>query len=158
MAEKLHYYTAEGFEKAKEALQKLKSEDRPRISKEMAEARDKGDLSENAEFDAAKEAQELLEKKIAALEIQLSNARIINPQQTDTSQIAILSKVKLKNIANNTTLDYTLVPATEANIREGKISVTSPIGKGLIGKKLGEKATINVPAGQMTFEILDIQF
>lgn len=122
----------------------------------MAEARTKGDLSENAEFDAAKEAQEILEKKIAELQLQLANARIINEDQLTTSQVSILSKVKLKNVTNDVIVHYTLVPQSEANFKEGKISITSPIGKGLLGKKVGQQASIDVPAGRLTFEILEI--
>lgn len=158
MSHEVHYHTPASFEKSKQELQRLKTEERARISQEMAEARAKGDLSENAEFDAAKEAQEILEKKIAELQLQLSSARIINESNLNTSQVSILSKVKLKNITNAMMVHYTLVPQSEANFREGKISVSSPIGKGLLGKKVGEKASIDVPAGKMTFEILEISF
>lgn len=154
--EKVSYYTQQGFEKATKELQRLMTEEREKLSKAMADARDKGDLSENAEFDAAKEAQELLEKKIAELQLQLSNARILSEDNISTSEVSILNKVKIKNITNGMQLTYTIVPQTEANFKEGKISIKSPIGQGLLGKKVGEKASIKVPAGEITFEILDI--
>ncbi|MEY4110929.1 MAG: hypothetical protein RLZZ46_1284 [Bacteroidota bacterium] len=141
----------------KDELHFLKTKERPSISNQIAEARDKGDLSENAEYDAAKEAQGLLELKISKLEEAISNARIIDETKLDVSKILILSKVKLKNLANGAMLDWTLVPEKEADLKTGKISVDSPIGKGLLGKKAGDKAEIKVPSGQiMKFEIIDV--
>ncbi len=150
------YFTKEGLEKLQDELEKLKSVDRPAISQQIAEAREKGDLSENAEYDAAKNEQGMLELRISKLEETLSQARVIDESQLDASKVSILSKVKLKNLKNNATMTYTLVPENEANIKEGKISVGSPIAKGLLGKKAGEKAEINVPAGLLTFEIIEI--
>ncbi|GAB4379538.1 MAG: transcription elongation factor GreA [Salibacteraceae bacterium] len=150
------YYTKEGLQKLKDELHELKTVQRPAISNQIAEARDKGDLSENAEYDAAKEAQGLLEMKIAKLEEIISNARIIDESQLDTGRVLILSKVKIRNVALNKEMEYTLVAENEANLKEGKISIDSPIGKGLLGKKVGEIAEITVPSGVMKFEILDI--
>jgi transcription elongation factor GreA len=150
------YFTKEGLEKLKEELNHLKSVERPSISKQIAEARDKGDLSENAEYDAAKEAQGLLEMKISKMETVVSNAKIIDESKLDNSKVLILSKVKIKNLANNATLTYTLVPENEEDIKNGKLSVNSPISKGLLGKKLGEIAEVVIPAGTIKFEILDI--
>src|SRR5690606_30541007 len=152
----LSYYTAEGFKKLKDELHQLRAVERPRISQQIAEARDKGDLSENAEYDAAKEAQGLLEAKIAKLEEIVANARIIDESQLDSSKVLILSKVKLKNLGNSSQMTYTLVAENEANLKEGKISIDSPIGKGLLGKKVGDIADVVVPNGVMKFEILDI--
>lgn len=141
----------------KEELHFLKTKERPSISNQIAEARDKGDLSENAEYDAAKEAQGLLELKISKLEEAISNARIIDETKLDNSKILILSRVKLKNLGNGANLDWTLVPEKEADLKAGKISVDSPIGKGLLGKKAGDTAEIKVPSGQiMKFEIIDV--
>lgn len=153
---KVSYYTAEGLKKLRDELEQLKSVERPKISQQIAEARDKGDLSENAEYDAAKEAQGLLELRIAKLEENLANARLIDESQLDVSKVLVLSKVKIKNLQNNKTLDYTLVAESEADLKTGKISVTSPIGKGLLGKSVGEIADISVPNGSMKFEILEI--
>ncbi|MFZ5552322.1 MAG: transcription elongation factor GreA [Bacteroidota bacterium] len=150
------YLTKEGLQKLKDELHQMKTVERPRISAQIAEARDKGDLSENAEYDAAKEAQGLLEMKIAKLEDIIANSREIDETKVDTSKVFILSKVKIKNVANNATFSYTLVAENEANLKEGKISIDSPIGKGLMGKAKGEKAEVKTPAGVMTFEILDI--
>ena len=150
------YYTEEGLKKLKDELEQLKSVERPRISQQIAEARDKGDLSENAEYDAAKEAQGLLEMKISKMEEIVSSARIIDESQLDTSKVLVLSKVKIKNVANNATMNYTLVAESEADIKTGKISVNSPIGKGLLGKEVGDIAEISVPRGTMKFEILEI--
>lgn len=150
------YYTEEGLKKLKDELHEMKAVQRPSISRQIAEARDKGDLSENAEYDAAKEAQGLLEMKIAKLEEIISNARIIDASQLDNEKVLILSTVKLKNVSMNKELTYTLVAESEANLREGKISVESPIGKGLLGKKVGDTAEIQVPNGTMKFEILEI--
>jgi transcription elongation factor GreA len=151
------YVTEEGLRKLKEELHYLKTKERPSISNQIAEARDKGDLSENAEYDAAKEAQGLLELKISKLEDTVSNARIIDESKLDLSKVLILSKVKLKNLTNKAELTYTLVPEQEADLKTGRISVDSPIGKGLLGKKVGEIAEIKVPSGMvMKFEILEV--
>ncbi len=153
---KIHYLTAEGLEKLKAEHQQLISVERPSISRQIAEARDKGDLSENAEYDAAKEAQGLLELKIAKLEEVIAGARIIDESKINTSQIQIMNKVKLKNLNNNTIVEYTLVGETEANLREGKLAAATPIGKALIGRKKGDIVEVNVPSGIIKFEILDI--
>jgi len=150
------YYTAEGLKKLKEDLHQLKVVERPKISQQIAEARDKGDLSENAEYDAAKEAQGLLEARIAKMEDLVANARLIDESQVDNSKVYILSKVKIQNKKNNAIVEYTLVAENEANLAEKKISVDSPIGKGLLGKKVGDIAQVKVPAGLIDFEILDI--
>ncbi len=150
------YFTKEGLEKLQDELEKLKSVDRPAISQQIAEAREKGDLSENAEYDAAKNAQGMLELRISKMEQTLSQARVIDESQLDSSKVSILSKVQLKNLKNNATMTYTLVPENEANIKEGKISVSSPIARGLLGKEAGETVEINVPAGLMTFQIIEI--
>jgi transcription elongation factor GreA len=151
------YVTEEGLRKLKEELHYLKTKERPSISNQIAEARDKGDLSENAEYDAAKEAQGLLELKISKLEDTVSNARIIDESKLDITKVLILSKVKLKNLNNKAELTYTLVPEQEADLKTGRISVDSPIGKGLLGKKVGEIAEIKVPSGMvMKFEILEV--
>lgn len=150
------YYTAEGLKKLKEELNHLRDVERPKSSQAIADARDKGDLSENAEYDAAKEAQGLLELKIAKLEETLSNARLIDESQLDTSKVLVLSTVKLKNQQNGMTISYTLVAESEADLKAGKISVTSPIGKGLLGKEVGDVAEIQVPNGVLKFDILEI--
>lgn len=150
-----NYITKEGLKKLEEELHFLKTKERPRISQQIAEARDKGDLSENAEYDAAKEAQGLLEMRIAKLEETIRNAKVVDASKLDTSKVSILSKVKLRNNAGKV-FTYWIVPETEANIKEGKISVDSPIAKGLLGKKVKDKAEVMVPAGKMTFEILEI--
>lgn len=150
------YYTKEGLQKLRAELNQLKDVERPLASKAIAEARDKGDLSENAEYDAAKEAQGLLELKISKMEETLANARLIDESQLDSSKVLVLSKVKIKNTANNMEMEYQLVAESEANLREGKISVNSPIGKGLLGKSKGEIAEISVPNGKIQFEILSI--
>jgi transcription elongation factor GreA len=150
------YFTKEGLEKLKDELEQLKSVERPSISQQIAEAREKGDLSENAEYDAAKNAQGMLELRISKLETVLSNARIIDESQLDDSKISILSRVKLKNLKNNAAMTYTLVPENEADIKSGKISIASPIAKGLLGKTQGEKVDIQVPAGLLTFEVLEV--
>ncbi|MCW3805152.1 transcription elongation factor GreA [Plebeiibacterium marinum] len=150
------YLTEEGLKKLKEELHQLESVERPSISAQIAEARDKGDLSENAEYDAAKEAQGLLEMKIAKLKNILANSRIIDESKIDTSKVQLLNKVKLKNLKNNAVMTYTLVPESEANLKEGKISISTPIAKGLLGKKVGDQAEIKVPSGIMTFEIIEI--
>ncbi|QEE48396.1 transcription elongation factor GreA [Flavobacterium alkalisoli] len=150
------YYTAEGLKKLRDELDHLKAIERPRASQAIAEARDKGDLSENAEYDAAKEAQGLLEMKIAKMEELLANARLIDESQLDLSKALVLSTVKIKNQANGMEMKYTLVAESEADLKTGKISVTSPIGKGLLGKSVGEIAEIKVPNGTLNFEILEI--
>jgi transcription elongation factor GreA len=144
------------MKKLKDELHHMRTIERPSISQQIAEARDKGDLSENAEYDAAKEAQGLLEARIAKLEDLLANARLIDESQMDTSKAFILSKVKVKNLKNDTTVEYTLVAENEANLAEKKISVDSPIGKGLLGKAVGDIAEVQVPAGLIQFEILGI--
>jgi transcription elongation factor GreA len=150
------YFTKEGLEKLQGELERLKSVDRPAISQQIAEAREKGDLSENAEYDAAKNAQGMLELRISKLEETLSQARIIDESQLDLSKVSILSKVKLKNLKNNAVMAYTLVPENEADIKAGKISISSPISRGLLGKEKGDTVEINVPAGLMTFKIMEI--
>ena len=152
----INYYTQEGLNKLRSELNQLKDVERPNASKAIAEARDKGDLSENAEYDAAKEAQGLLELKISKLEETLSNARLIDESQLDTSKILVLSKVKIKNQLNGGTVEYQLVAESEADLKSGKISVNSPIGKGLLGKSVGDVAEISVPSGKLKFEILSI--
>lgn len=153
---KVSYYTPEGLQKLKDELNHLRDVERPKASQAIAEARDKGDLSENAEYDAAKEAQGLLEMKIAKLEELVANARIIDESQLDTSKVLVLSTVKLRNQQNGMEMTYTLVAESEADLKAGKISVTSPIGKGLLGKKVGETAEIQVPNGTLKFEVLEI--
>ncbi len=150
------YLTEEGLKKLKNELHQLESVERPSISQQIAEARDKGDLSENAEYDAAKEAQGLLEMKIAKIKNIIANSRIIDESKIDTSKVQLLNKVKLKNLKNNAVMTYTLVPESEANLKEGKISISTPIAKGLLGKKVGDQAEITVPSGVMTFEIIEI--
>jgi transcription elongation factor GreA len=150
------YYTAEGFQKLKQELEHLKSVERPSISRQIADARDKGDLSENAEYDAAKEAQGLLEMKISKMEDTLANARILDDSMMDTSKVLVLSTVRLKNHANGSEMKFTLVAESEADFKTGKISVSSPIGKGLLGKKVGEEVEIAVPKGSMKLEVLEI--
>lgn len=150
------YLTPEGFKKLKEELEHLKSVERARISAQIAEARDKGDLSENAEYDAAKEAQGLLELKISKMEEVMASARVVDESQLDTSKILILSKVKLRNPLNKMEFTYTLVAEQEADLKAGKISVNSPIGKGLLGRTAGETVDIQVPNGTMKLEILEI--
>lgn len=153
---KSNYYTKEGIKKLFKELEYLKTVERKKIAKQIAEAREKGDLSENAEYDAAKEAQELLELKISKLEKNLANAKVIDEKLIDTSKVFILSKVKIKNLKNNSVMQYTIVSEKEANIKEKKISVESPIAKGLLGKKVGEIVEIKTPAGNMKFEIIEI--
>ena len=150
------YYTKEGLKKLKDELNQLKDIERPKASNAIGEARDKGDLSENAEYDAAKEAQGMLEMKISKLEEVLSNARVIDESQLDLTKVLVLSKVKIKNLNNQMQLHYTLVAESEADLKSGKISVSSPIGKGLLGKKVGEVAEVMVPNGTIKFEIISI--
>ena len=151
------YYTKEGLKKLKDELNHLKDIERPKASNAIGEARDKGDLSENAEYDAAKEAQGMLEMKISKLEAVLSNARLIDESQLDLSKVLVLSKVTIKNLNNKMQLNYTLVAESEADLKSGKISVSSPIGKGLLGKKVGEIAEVTVPNGTLKFEIISIE-
>lgn len=153
---KVSYYTEEGLKKLRDELNQLKDIERPKASQAIAEARDKGDLSENAEYDAAKEAQGLLEMRIAKMEETLSNARLINEAELDTSKVLVLSTVEVKNKANGMQMTYTLVAQSEANLAAGKISVDSPIGKGMLGKKVGDIAEIQVPNGTIELEILSI--
>ena len=150
------YYTEEGLEKLKADLDQLKTVERSNVARQIAEARDKGDLSENAEYDAAKEAQGLLEAKIAKLEAEFSKARILDESQIDTSKVLIMSKVTIKNSANGAKMTYTIVPESEADLKAKKISMSSPIAKGLLGKEVGDTAKIQVPNGLMKFEIVDI--
>ena len=150
------YMTEEGLANLKKELEQMTSVERPAISQQIAEARDKGDLSENAEYDAAKEAQGLLEMRIARLEDMIANARIIDESKIDTSQVQILNKVKIKNTKNNQQVEYTLVSESESDIKNGKISVATPIARGLLGKKVGDVVDIKVPSGLMSFEILEI--
>jgi len=150
------YYTEEGLQKLKDELDHLIRVERPSISAQIAEARDKGDLSENAEYDAAKEAQGLLELKISKLQNLLSKARIIDESKMDSSKVLILSTVRIKNLKNGAAMSYTLVPEKEANVKQGKISVDSPIAKGLLGKQVGDKVEIEVPAGIIPFEVIEV--
>ncbi|GAA0872967.1 transcription elongation factor GreA [Gangjinia marincola] len=153
---KVSYYTAEGLKKLRDELQQLKDIERPKASNAIAEARDKGDLSENAEYDAAKEAQGMLEMRIARLEETLAGARLIDESQLDTSKVLVHSTVKIKNKTNGAVMSYKLVAQSEADLKTGKISVDSPIGKGLLGKKVGDTAQIQVPNGTMEFEVIEI--
>ncbi len=153
---KISYYTAEGLKKLKDELAHLERVERPRVSNEIAEARDKGDLSENAEYHAAKEEQSLLELRIAKLKEVVANARLIDESKLDTSKVLIHSVVEIKNTANNMKFTYTLVADSETDISKGKLSVNSPVGKGLLGKEIGDIAEIKVPNGVMKFEILSI--
>ncbi len=150
------YYSTESLEALKKELIELETIQRPKISAAIAEARDKGDLSENAEYDAAKEAQGLLELKISKLKHLIANARILDESKIDISKVLLYSIVKIKNLKNNMEMTYTLVPESESNLKEGKVSVTSPIAKGLLGKKTGEIVSVQAPAGVMEFEILSV--
>lgn len=150
------YFTEEGLKKIKEELHFLKTKERTSISRQIAEARDKGDLSENAEYDAAKEAQGLLEAKISKMQELVNNARIVDETNMDTDKVLILCKVTIKNVKTGQKMTYTLVPETEADLKTGRLSVNSPISKGLLGKKVGEIADVTVPSGAMQFEIIDI--
>ncbi|GAB3199723.1 transcription elongation factor GreA [Pontibacter aydingkolensis] len=152
----ISYYTAEGLQKLKDELAELKTKGRSEVARQLAEARDKGDLSENAEYDAAKDAQGHLELKIAKMEEIVGNARLIDESNLDASKALILSKVKIKNLKNNMVVDYLLVAEEEADLAAGKLSVKSPIGKGLLGKSVGDVAEITIPAGKIQFEILEI--
>ena len=153
---KVSYYTEKGLKELRNKLDHLKDVERPRASKAIGEARDKGDLSENAEYDAAKEAQGMLELEISKLEETLSNARIVDESKLDSSKVLVHSTVKIKNLLNSATMQYKLVAQSEANLAQGKISVDSPIGKGLLGKQTGDIAEISIPSGNVKFEILDI--
>lgn len=153
---KISYVTEEGFNKLKAELEHLTSIERPAISQQIAEARDKGDLSENAEYDAAKEAQGLLEMKIKKLEEVIANSRILDESKLDTSKVQILNKVKIKNKKTNSIMEYTIVSASEADLKKGKISVDTPIAKGLLGKKVGDVVDVQVPSGVIPFEIVEI--
>lgn len=152
----IHHLTEGGYQKLKQELEQMRSVERPAISAQIAEARDKGDLSENAEYDAAKEAQGMLEMRIAKLESIIAAARIIDESKIDTSKVQILNKVTLKNLITNKVVVYTLVSESEANLKEGKLSVGTPIAKALLGHKLGDIVTVNVPAGELKFEIAEI--
>ena len=153
---KVSYYTPEGLKKLRDELNHLKDVERPKASQAIAEARDKGDLSENAEYDAAKEAQGLLEMKISKLEEVVANARVIDESQLDTSKVLVHSHVKIKNKTNGAEMQYKLVAQSEADLKSGKISVDSPIGKGLLGKEVGDTAEIEVPNGTVKFEVIEI--
>ncbi len=153
---KVVYLTEEGLKKLQTELEQLRSVERPAISRMIAEARDKGDLSENAEYDAAKEAQGMLEMKIAKLEDTIANARIIDESRIDTTRVQILNKVKIKNLATKAIVEYMLVAETEANLKEGKLSVGTPIAKALLGKEVGDVVEVQVPSGLMKFEIVEI--
>ncbi|MCQ2202912.1 MAG: transcription elongation factor GreA [Bacteroidales bacterium] len=152
----INYVTEEGLKKLKEELAHLEGVERPKVIQQIADARDKGDLSENAEYDAAKEAQSHLEAKIASLKMQLANTRVLDSSRIDTSSVQILTKVTIKNVKNNMQMTYTIVPESEGDLKAGKLSVTTPIAKGLLGKKVGEQATIKIPAGEAIFEIIEI--
>lgn len=156
MSEEIKYFTPAGLQKLKDELNELIQVQRPLVVQAISEARDKGDLSENAEYDAAKEAQGLLEAKIAELQSLIFNARILDESKIDTSKVLLYSTVTIRNNRNKANMKYTIVPEKEANLKEGKISINSPIGQGLLGKKVGEVAEIQVPAGKMSFEILEI--
>lgn len=150
------YFTEEGLQKLKDEIEYLIKVERPKISQQIGEARDKGDLSENAEYDAAKEAQGLLELKISKMQAKLANARILDESKMDSSKVLLLSTVSIKNLKNGATMKYTLVPEEEADLKQGKISVESPMSKGLLGKSVGDKVDITVPAGVLPFEIVDV--
>jgi len=152
----VRYYTQEGLEKMKAEYEHLTNVERPSISQQIAEARDKGDLSENAEYDAAKNAQGMLELRISKLQELIRNARLIDESKLDNSKVLILSTVRIKNLKNDAILTYSLVPENEADLKAGKISVTSPIAKGLLGKNVGDKVEIIVPSGTIPFEIIEI--
>ena len=154
----IQYMTQEGYNRLSYELEELRTTGRREASRAIAEARDKGDLSENAEYDAAKDAQGMLELKIADLEKVLSTARVINESQLDNSKVTVLAKVKIRNTKNKAEFTYHLVSESESNLKESKISVSSPIGSGLLGKKIGEFATVKTPGGEIQFEVLDIFF
>jgi transcription elongation factor GreA len=152
----VNYVTQTGLKKMRDELAQLESIERPKISRQIAEARDKGDLSENAEYDAAKEAQGMLEMRIGKLKESIANSRVIDESKIDTSKVQMMNKVKIKNLKNNAIMTYTLVSESEADLKAGKISVSTPIAQGLMGKKVGDKVEIKVPSGVMPFEIIDI--
>ena len=154
--EKISYYTEEGLQRLKDELTRLKTKERADVAEQLADARDKGDLSENAEYEAAKEVQGLLEHRISKLEQVVADARVISKENINTSMVSILSRVKIKNKKHGQEAIYMLVSEEEADLKVGKISVESPIGKGLLGKKVGETAIVEAPAGKLEFEILDI--
>ena len=156
MSNKVSYVTKEGLKKLQEELERLQNVERPKISKAIGEAIEKGDISENAEYDAAKDAQGLLEAKIAQLKDTIATGRVIDESQIDTSKVQMLNKVTIKNTKTGATMTYTLVSETEANFKEGKLSIHTPIAQALVGKKLGDKVMVKVPAGEMEFEIMDI--
>lgn len=156
MAQQIGYYTEEGLQKLKDEVHQLRTVERRAVTQAIVDARDKGDLSENAEYDAAREAQGLLELRIAKLEDVIANARIVDETKLDLSKVSILTTVKIKNLINNASMKYTLVAENEADLKIGKISVDSPIGKALLGKKVGEKVDVQVPAGKVTFEVSEI--
>lgn len=153
---KLSYVTKEGLDKLKEELKQLETVERPKIKRQIAEARDKGDLSENAEYDAAKDAQGMLEMRISKLKETIANSRILDESKIDTTTVQIMNKVKIRNQKNNAEMEYTIVSESEANLKEGKISVSSPIAKGLLGKKEGDEVDIKVPSGTIPFKIISI--
>lgn len=153
---KVTYITQDGLNKLKKELEHLMNVERPAISKQIGEAIEKGDISENAEYDAAKDAQGMLEAKIAQLRGKIANARIIDESKIDTSAVQILNKVTIKNKKNNATMKYTIVSEHEADLKSGKISIETPIAKGLLGKKVGDVVDIQVPSGVIPFEIIDI--
>jgi len=152
----VNYMTADGYKKLIEELNELERVQRPAISKQIGEARDKGDLSENAEYDAAKEAQGMLEMKISLLKETIASARMIDESKISTKEVQILTRVKIKNTKTDQIMSYMIVSESEANLKEGKLSVTTPIAKGLLGKKVGQKASVSVPSGIMEFEIIEI--
>lgn len=154
----INYMTKDGYKKLLEELAYFENVKRPEISRQIAEARDKGDLSENAEYDAAKEAQGILEMKISEMKEVIANSRIIDESKLSSDTVQILNKVKIRNTANNTVMEYTLVSESEANLKEFKIAINTPIAQGLLGKKVGDLAVINVPSGKMSFEIINISF
>jgi len=152
----VNYVTEEGLKKIKEELAYLEGVERPKVINQIAEARDKGDLSENAEYDAAKEAQGHLEAKIASLKILLANSRVLDASKVDTSTVQILNKVTIRNVKTNAKMTYSIVPESEGDFKAGKLSVTTPIAKGLLGKKVGDQVEIKIPAGIVTFEVVEI--
>jgi transcription elongation factor GreA len=156
MSKKVSYVTKEGLKKLQDELERLQTIERPKISKAIGEAIEKGDISENAEYDAAKDAQGLLEAKIAQLQDTIASCRVIDESLIDTSKVQMLNKVTIKNTKNGATMTYTLVSETEANFKEGKLSINTPIAQALVGKKVGDKVMVKVPAGEMEFEIMDI--
>jgi transcription elongation factor GreA len=156
MAQQIGYYTEDGLQKLKDELHQLRTIERKAATQAIVEARDKGDLSENAEYDAAREAQALLELRIAKLEDVIANARIVDESKIDLSKVSILTTVKIRNLSNGAAMKYTLVAENEADLKAGKISVDSPIGRALLGKKVGEKVDVQVPAGKVTFEVAEI--